>query len=225
MTTADFLPTPSVSITDGRPATTSIDIAKHFGKRHDHVVRSIKDLMANCPETFTAPNFGVSEYTDETGRSLPMYTVFFDGFMLLVMGYTGKKALGMKLAYIEAFNAMREQLEGKKSAPRQRRSRKALPASEQLALPAHDPVQEEIEALLKRIEFYTKEVDLAGEAIATIMARESINEPRTVPGRIGNPYYDFHLGTSTSVRFLFSSINFNLNAVRDIIRIRRAYGI
>ncbi len=42
-----------------------------------------------------------------------MYIVFFDGFMLLVMGYTGKKALQMKLAYIEAFNAMREKLETK----------------------------------------------------------------------------------------------------------------
>lgn len=111
MTAAEMLTTPSVSLIEGRPATTSLDIAEHFGKRHDHVVRSIKDLMANCPETFTAPNFGVSEYTDETGRTLPMFTVYFDGFMLLVMGYTGKKALSMKLAYISAFNAMREQQE------------------------------------------------------------------------------------------------------------------
>lgn len=29
-----------------------------------------------------------------------------DGFMLLAMGFTGKKALQFKMAYIRAFNAM-----------------------------------------------------------------------------------------------------------------------
>lgn len=48
-----------------------------------------------------------------------MYIIYRDGFMLLVMGYTGKKALAIKLAYIEAFNAMEEELA--------RRSRPALP--------------------------------------------------------------------------------------------------
>ncbi len=114
MSQAQVLPadhfSPSVSLIEGRPATTSLAIANHFGKRHDHVMRSIKELMDNCPKEFTAPNFGVSEYMDDTGRTLPMFTVYFDGFILLVMGYTGKKALAMKLAYIAAFNAMREQL-------------------------------------------------------------------------------------------------------------------
>lgn len=114
MTTAQILPVPTITLVEDRPATTSLAIAEHFGKRHDHVIRSIKDLIANCPESFTAPNFGASEYIDETGRSLPMFTVFFDGFILLVMGYTGKKALAMKLAYIEAFNAMRDELERRK---------------------------------------------------------------------------------------------------------------
>ena len=101
---------PTVSIYEGRPAVDSLQVAKFFGKRHDHVVRSIKDLIDKCPESFTAPNFGVSEYADETGRKLPMFLLYRDGFMLLVMGYTGKKALSMKLAYIDAFNAMEQAL-------------------------------------------------------------------------------------------------------------------
>jgi len=36
-----------------------------------------------------------------------------DGFTLLVMGYTGEKALKFKLAYIKQFNAMEELLKGK----------------------------------------------------------------------------------------------------------------
>ena len=42
-----------------------------------------------------------------------MYHIHFDGFILLVMGYTGPKALKIHLAYIEAFNTMRDQLSGK----------------------------------------------------------------------------------------------------------------
>lgn len=60
----------------------------------------------------------MSEYIDETGRSLPMFILYRDGFMLLVMGYTGKKALAMKLAYIEAFNRMEEELARQKEAAR-----------------------------------------------------------------------------------------------------------
>ena len=44
--------------------------AEAFGKRHDHVIRDIREVMAKCTESFTAPNFGLSEYTDSTGRSL-----------------------------------------------------------------------------------------------------------------------------------------------------------
>jgi Rha family phage regulatory protein len=112
-----LLVSPQISLVNGRPSVTSLQIAEHFGKRHDHVVRDIRRIISECPADFTAPNFGVSEYTDETGRVLPMFLVFRDGFMLLVMGYTGKKALQIKLAYIAAFNAMEAELAGKKALP------------------------------------------------------------------------------------------------------------
>nr|WP_304736519.1 Rha family transcriptional regulator [uncultured Desulfovibrio sp.] len=103
---------------DTRAATTSLDIAEHFGKRHDHVCRDIRRICAETPEKFHAPNFGEMSRTVKIGngaeREETYFTVYFDGFILLVMGYTGKKALGMKLAYIEAFNAMREELEHRK---------------------------------------------------------------------------------------------------------------
>lgn len=127
-------PVPTVSLHDGRPATTSLEVAKFFGKRHDHVMRGIKDIIDNCAESLSAPNFGAANslksfsahnfvgasYLDEQVKNRPMYIIHRDGFMLLVMGYTGKKALAIKLAYIEAFNAMEEELA--------RRSRPALPA-------------------------------------------------------------------------------------------------
>lgn len=120
MSQATLLPSehfsPSVSLHSGRPATTSLEVAKFFSKRHDHVVRSIQDLISNTPESFSAPNFGAAEYSDEQGKPRPMFILYRDGFMLLVMGYTGKKALAMKLAYIEAFNRMEEELARQKEA-------------------------------------------------------------------------------------------------------------
>ena len=122
MSQAPLLPSehfpPSVSLHSGRPATTSLEVAKFFSKRHDHVVRSIQDLISNTPESFSAPNFGAAEYSDEQGKPRPMFILYRDGFMLLVMGYTGKKALAMKLAYIEAFNRMEEELARQKEAAR-----------------------------------------------------------------------------------------------------------
>ena len=114
-------PVPSVSLHDGRPATTSREVAHYFRKRHDNVVRDIRSIMDNCPEEFTALNFEVSNYLDQTGRSLPMYIIFRDGFTLLAMGYTGPEAMRFKLAYIEAFNRMEAELA--------KRNRPALPAA------------------------------------------------------------------------------------------------
>lgn len=107
----------SVSLVEGRPATTSLKIAEHFGKNHKDVLRDIRILLDSCPEEFGQRNFAPSSYQNEQGKEQPMYTVYFDGFILLVMGYTGKKALTMKLAYIGAFNAMREKLEAKTALP------------------------------------------------------------------------------------------------------------
>lgn len=47
------------------------------------------------------------------GRKNPMYYMNRDGFTLLVMGYTGEKAMQFKLAYIKQFNAMEKALIGK----------------------------------------------------------------------------------------------------------------
>jgi Rha family phage regulatory protein len=75
----------------------SLDVAAHFDKRHAHVLDAVRQLISDSPAHFTEPNFRLSDYTDETGRSLPMYTMTRDGFSLLAMGFTGKKALEWKL--------------------------------------------------------------------------------------------------------------------------------
>jgi len=88
--------------------TTSRQIAEAFNKQHKNVIQKLETL--ECSEEFTELNFQPSEYIDSTGRKLKEYTITRDGFMFVVMGFTGKKAARIKENYIGAFNYMEEEL-------------------------------------------------------------------------------------------------------------------
>lgn len=99
-----------VFINEKEVMTDSLIVAEAFGKRHDHVIRDIEKIVVSISDISTAPKFGVSEYKDSTGRSLPKYNLCRDSLMLLVMGYGGKRAMQIKINYINAFNAMYEHI-------------------------------------------------------------------------------------------------------------------
>ena len=80
-------------------------VASVFNKRHDNVVRDLEKLREQLPAERLL-NFEEISYLDQYGREHRGYRITRDGFMLLAKGFTGKKALGFKLAYIKAFNAM-----------------------------------------------------------------------------------------------------------------------
>lgn len=105
-------PEPAVSIENGRIVTTSADVARRFGKRHDHVMRDIAGIIAGAPACL--PNFGETSITRKMPngghRMTRAYTMDRDGFTLLAMGFTGKAALEWKIKYIHAFNAMEAKL-------------------------------------------------------------------------------------------------------------------
>ena len=90
---------------------TSLDVAETFGKRHDNVLRDIREL--GCSSAFGLLNFEESAYTNAQGKKQPMVYMTRDGFTLLVMGYTGELAMRFKEAYIKQFNAMEAVLRGK----------------------------------------------------------------------------------------------------------------
>lgn len=91
----------------------SLQVAKKFHKRHDNVLRSIEGLLKNKE---TKSMFVSSNYTEvQNGQIYRMYYMNRDGFSLLAMGFTGKKALEWKLKYIQAFNQMEQQLKEKQS--------------------------------------------------------------------------------------------------------------
>lgn len=82
----------------------SLIVAKMFGKRHDAVLRDIRQL--DCSEKFNLHNFEEISYKDDRGRKQPAVAMTRDGFTFLAMGYRGKKAAAFKEAYIERFNEM-----------------------------------------------------------------------------------------------------------------------
>ncbi len=90
---------------------TSLDVAETFGKEHRRVLQDIREL--ECSEDFNQHNFVLISYKDSMNRNKPMYYMTRDGFTLLVMGYTGEKAMKFKEAYIRQFNAMEKVLIGK----------------------------------------------------------------------------------------------------------------
>ena len=60
-TIATTTATPDLKIIDGQITTTSLQIAKHFGKRHKNVMQAIANL--DCSPEFTRLNFQPDEYT------------------------------------------------------------------------------------------------------------------------------------------------------------------
>lgn len=92
-----------VSERNGKPITTSRKIAKVFGKEHKNVLRDIENIVSD--DEFSRLNFEPSNYKSR-GKQYPEYILTKDGFTLLVMGYTGEKAMTFKKSYIKRFNEM-----------------------------------------------------------------------------------------------------------------------
>lgn len=97
---------------DGQLVVTSRQIAKSFEKEHRNVVRDIENLISNVGSAQNCAHLFIeSEYKHEQNKQLyKEYLLTRDGFSILVMGFTGAKALEWKLKYIEAFNKMEETL-------------------------------------------------------------------------------------------------------------------
>lgn len=91
----------------------SLDVAETFEKNHRDVMESIRNIETGISTAEFSALFNLASYRATNGKSNPMYQMTRDGFTLLVMGYTGEKAMKFKLAYIKQFNAMEKILRGK----------------------------------------------------------------------------------------------------------------
>lgn len=87
-------------------------VADAFEKRHCDVLRDIKNILDTESEKvaeFNLRNFAEIKYKDSKGRSYPCYAMTKEGFSMLVMGWTGDKAMEFKVAYINRFKELEAQ--------------------------------------------------------------------------------------------------------------------
>ena len=144
-----------LTISNGQPTASSRDIAEHFGKGHNHVLRDIDTLKEDVS------NFGQmffdTEIPDSYGRPQRAYLMNRDGFTLLAMGFTGKEALEWKVKYINAFNAMEQEL----------RNPKPMTTNEMFAMQAQ--INLESERKLAALEGKVAETNRKFDAVTTFV--------------------------------------------------------
>lgn len=95
-------------VNNGELVVSSRQVAEDFGKGHKNVIQGIENIKAE--NSAVTKMFIESSYKAGTGKNYKEYLLTRDGFSLLVMGFTGSKALEWKLKYIEAFNKMEKVL-------------------------------------------------------------------------------------------------------------------
>lgn len=107
-----------VYLRNDQAITDSLTVAEMFGKEHAKVMRSIDNLSETLAKNGErAQMFIQTKRKAADGQFHRIYLMNRDGFSLLVMGFTGKKALEWKLKYIEAFNKMETFIREKHTEP------------------------------------------------------------------------------------------------------------
>ncbi len=90
---------------NGKLLISSKTVAELFEKQHKHVLRDIRHLLEfeNTPTSFFIEKLVINE---SNKQEYTEYLMTKDGFTLLAMGYTGKRALNFKIKYINKFNEL-----------------------------------------------------------------------------------------------------------------------
>ncbi|MBF6689275.1 Rha family transcriptional regulator [Acinetobacter baumannii] len=101
-----------VNVINNQVMTTSYKVSDAFGKLHKNVLQKIEKL--DCSPEFLSANFSAHEEIIQAGavqRASKYYEMTKDGFIFLVMGFTGKEAARIKENYITVFNQMAQLLQ------------------------------------------------------------------------------------------------------------------
>jgi len=108
MNAAAIIPQDAIFYNNQQLLTSSIKVAEAFTKEHKNVTQKIRNL--ECSAQFLTANFSAVKF-HHNGNEYEAFEITKDGFMFLVMGFTGKKAAAIKESFIEQFNTMAAQLQ------------------------------------------------------------------------------------------------------------------
>lgn len=101
--------------------TTTKKLAEVFDKRHKDVLKIINKLKKENPDIFNRLKIAPVKYTDKKGEKRKMYILNRDAFTFIAMGFTGRKAMLLKLAFIEEFNKMETYINSREDTKREYR--------------------------------------------------------------------------------------------------------
>lgn len=182
--------------------TNSLLVAEKFGKEHGDVLKAIDALMSKmsdnqCKGYFDDTSIEVSQPNGGV-RYSRVVVMNRDGFTLLVMGFTGKKALQFKLDYIAAFNAMENEL----------RKPKQMTLSEQLLMQAQFNVEQEkrISAVEQRLDNMDKEREENGRLLLEAKLSDIPTPQQSVRSRINELVCEYARATNTAHRDVWNTI-------------------
>lgn len=189
---------PSVKLVDGHATTTSTAVAQFFGKRHDDVLKRIRQTIADCPPNkadwclrnfaeasreVEQPNGGKATYTE--------YQITRDGFTLLAMGFTGKEAFAWKIKYIEAFNKLEARATQRAVVVATRKIAADQAAERRKLLPAPEQSLEALALSRLRAGMFVMYFGTDGFMVLHSVSRQCvIAEPGDLAGRIADPKGD-----------------------------------
>ena len=190
-----------VIMRDRQAVTTSLQVAKNFEKRHDNVLRDIENLhkdVLNFEEMFIE-----STELDSYGRDRRIYYMNRDGFSLLAMGFTGKKALQFKLKYIDAFNQMEKQLQHQKPL--------SLPEQIQLIAKGYENLSADVKDIKDRM-------GLPGNMAHSFSKKRNAKIINVLGGKKSNAYCDKEVRAKT-YRETFDQDRYNDLPMKDFDKV------
>ena len=147
-----------VFISDNQVVVSSRIVAENFNKQHKSVLRSIGEIVKaqNC----ALPFYEKHEYKSSNSyRAYPEYFMNRDGFMLLVMGFTTKPAMKVKLAFINAFNEMEAKLKQSSQVDVKALARELRTELAPKPVALQSAAWEERKHIITNIEWYLDRVD------------------------------------------------------------------
>ena len=124
-------------------ATTSLRVAEVFSKKHKDVLKAIDNLKIGSEEL--RHQMFYEDVYENRGKEYRLVIMNRDGFTLLCMGFTGKKATEFKLKYIEAFNEMELQIKEQPQIPTTKRE------LAKLALEANEETNQRVDEVSDRV--------------------------------------------------------------------------
>ncbi len=198
-----------VTMYNQQAVTTSLQVAKAFGKNHQHVLRDIavlrdksKGLSKNGQTLSESEMFHQATYVHpQNGQEYPIIYMNRDGFTLLAMGFNGKRALEFKLQYIKAFNKMEQQIK-----------RPALPTSPRdlakLALGANEETNKRLDGVENEVK------DLKADQVISNPEYTALS--RRVNQRVSEVANSFGHVTQQQRGKLFKDINGGVKQIANV---------